>query len=184
LSWKKKRVFQFLTGNFILKGDSTNDKIYIYGHFSSLVKLISQYIGFIPLVVILIYVNNLNGESLLIVGLTLISVGIALSILTFEYAHAIRKPNDYPIIFDSARRFYLATIFTVFFLIFVVILKFVTPFSPDMVYYNLLSYIISYFRGILVGISIFASMLLLPLSIRFFIEGFILVLKGTVDFEK
>jgi len=115
--------------------------------------------------------------------LSLISVGIAVSILTFEYAHAIRDPDDYPTVFDSARRFYLATIFTLFFLVFVVILKFLTPFSADIVYYNLLSYAICYVKGIGAGVSIFACMLLLPLSIRYFIEGFILVLKGTVDFE-
>lgn len=183
MNWKKKRVFQFLTGNFILKGDSADDSIYIYGRFTSWVKLISQYIGFLPLFVILIYVNDLNGESLLIISLSLISVGIALSILTFGYAHAIRVPQDYPSIFDGARRFYLATIFTVFFLVFVVLLKFLTPFSPNMVDYNLLSYIICYAKGIGVGVSIFGCMLALPLSIRFFIEGFILVLKGMVDFD-
>ena len=137
----------------------------------------------LPLIIILIYINDLNGETFLVISLSLISVGIAVSILTFGYAHAIRNPDDYPTIFDSARRFYLATIFSIFFLVFVVILKFLTPFSPDMVYYDVFTYVVSYLKGVGVGLSIFAWMLLLPLSIRYFIEGFILVLKGIVDFE-
>ncbi len=106
----------------------------------------SYYIGFLPLIIILIYINDLSGETLLVISLSLISVGIAVSILTFGYAHAIRNPADYPNIFDSARRFYLATIFSIFFLVFVVMLKFLTPFSPNMVY-DVLTYIVSYLKG-------------------------------------
>lgn len=183
-NWQEKRIFKFLTGNFVLKGDRSDELIYIYGEkFSKWVKLFYKYIGLIPLFVIFLYVNFTDGETLLIVSLSLISVGIAVSILTFEYSQSVKNKAEKSMMYDGARRFYLATLFSIFFMVFVVLLKFLTPYTLSMVNYNLLNYIISYLKGMGVGISIFLSILFLPVSVRYFIEGFIITIKGTVDFE-
>ncbi len=52
-----------------------------------------------------------------------------------------------------------------------------------MVNYDVANYLVSYIKGMGVGISIFLSILFLPVSVRYFIEGFIITIKGTVDFE-
>lgn len=183
-NWKEKRIFKFLTGNFVLRGDRSDEIVYIYGEkFSRWVKLFYKYIGLIPLIVIYLYLNFTNGETLLIVSLSLISVGIAVSILTFEYSQSVKSKVEKSMMYDGARRFYLATIFSIFFMVFVVVLKFLTPFTPNMIDFNLLNYLLSYLKGLGVGISIFLSILFLPVSVRYFIEGFIITIKGTVDFE-
>lgn len=183
-NWKEKGIFKFLTGNFVLRGEHSDENTCIYGErFSKWVEIVSKYIGLIPLIVIFLYVNFTSGETLLIISLSLISVGIAVSILTFEYSQSVKSKLEKSMVYDGARRFYLATIFSIFFMIFVVVLKFLTPYTPNMMDFNLLNYLTSYLKGLGVGISIFLSILFLPLSVKYFIEGFIITIKGTVEFK-
>ena len=183
-NWKEKQIFKFLTGNFVLRGDRSDELIYIYGEkFSNWVKIFYKYIGLIPLIVIFLYMNFTSGETLLIVSLSLISVGIAVSILSFEYSQSVKGKVEKSMMYDGARRFYLATMFSIFFMVFVVVLKFLTPYTPNMMDFNLLNYLVSYLKGLGVGISIFLSILFLPVSVRYFIEGFIITIRGTVDFD-
>lgn len=174
-------VIQF--GNFRLKDDINFTEV-IFDKSSGRIVTLYRFIPAILGSIIVTYINLRNPDSFLFTGLSIISVGIALSILTFNYYNSLADGENKKLILSSAKRFYLATIIGIFVLILILFYKNVgTPgFTTSEMFPNLSLSIQNYFQLLIHTFSGLLYLYLLFTSIDYLFEGLFLSLKGTIEF--
>jgi hypothetical protein len=176
---KKVKFFQFLIGDFTMEDTSGINKIiygkrpefYVYTTYRN-----ATYAVIIPVFAL---INSINLYALIVTGLSIISVGGALSIMTFNYFR-VKEKNEESNIFSSAKRFYLSTILGIFLLFSVLIFKAVPPVNTNEIIFLIYPFLISIFKIVINAIGILLIAFFLTTAIRYLIEGFILSLKETI----
>jgi hypothetical protein len=181
LGWGRKvKFFKFLIGDFSLNDTIVVNKIiyvkkrresYINGRYQNLVVLLFP---------IFFIVHFTNLYSLIVTGLSLISVAGALTIMTFNYYRVSEIEAD--IIFSTAKRFYLSTIFGIFLLFSIFVFKMVTPVNTDVIY-STYPFLITYLKIVISNLTIMLVLFFVIPSVRYLLEGLILILKENIKFN-
>lgn len=145
-------------------------------------------IGFVGIIAFYIFLwvilPNFNSDLQFLIntGISLILLSATFSILSFNYSTALNKEKD--IIIASGRRFLLATFLAVMFLGISLILTLLGPYISFPANYNVIEIIIYYLKP---TIYIILASILAGFSFHlmiFLIEGFYLVLKGTIEYKE
>lgn len=166
--------------------DNVNIEEIIFGDESESNKLFKTfYKSLIPTILVTLiisYINYHDPGSLIYIGLSLLSIGAALSILTFNHFNALSDGEDKLIIFASARRFFLATILGVLFFSILMIVKYMGFPQLNNMFPDLLTSIINYFKIVFSCITGGFYIALLFGVVKNLLDGLILALKGTIEF--
>lgn len=198
------KISKILTGNYTLKEDVSIETVYNKktiefnhrlnqpAHFSkipffsskipaSLYLLISMFLTIILLTFLNIYGFNLLFK-LITPALALISIGLALSVVSFNYSKSENFENK-KIIFNSARRYFLSSIYAIFSLALLIViiscrytLNYGTPLMLDNIHFIILRV-----SAVLSDFTLWFYVLTCTTSIRFLVEAMILSFKGTVE---
>lgn len=115
-------------------------------------------------------------------GLALISIGLALSIVSFNYSKSENFENK-KIIFSSARRYFLSAIYAIFSLILLVVMiscRYLNH-SNDPLSLDSITFISCQISMVIANFTLWFYILTSTTSIRFLIEAMTLSFKGTVD---
>lgn len=137
----------------------------------------------IMLFVIIIKYFKISTSFLIVPGLSSVSIGAALGILTFNYAKIVENNNTDNLIFSSAKRFYLSTVYAIFSLIFILVAYSMVPFVKNNIIFTPPVIIITYLKLCLFVGTLFLSFYLFTITLRYLYEGLVLVLKETIIFE-
>jgi hypothetical protein len=201
----KNRFLMFFIGNFRIKGDTETKSDYkiLYSYFLILaivfiitffMLLINNHIlnffsSFIFLPIFNI-INQITVVSLFVPGLSFIVAGASLSELSFSHSNALGGEDDKNTMRLSAQKYYLATIYAIFMLVFTVFIFSLVKWTDltkntlsNALYFNPLSFGIVYFEFIVLTIFIFFYILMFLTSLRFLIGGLRLSIRGIVDFD-
>lgn len=176
---KKIKTFQFLIGDFNLKEDINiiqlvYRKVSIYNHFYALTSVIS--------IIFLLFIIYVSVQFLFTVGIGLISIGIALGILNFNYFNTLENKKDKKLVLAGAKRFFIVAILGLFALFSTAILLISSP-LPTILSKNIFDFIVIYFKTLIYILNTLLIILLLPNALRFLIEGLILSFKGIILFD-
>ena len=169
------KIFKFIIGDFTLS-DTTDINKFIYGNSELNVHRAYHAVRIGISIIFLIILGYVSVKNLIITGLSIISIGVALSILTFSYYSNVNEK----ILLSSAKRFYLATILAILSLISLITIKvtlfptFTTPVISD---YQLT---LVCFMMAISAIGVILSAFLLTLTLRYLIEGLIISIKETL----
>lgn len=182
-------IFRFLCGDFYLKHDIHP----IPGKYFSMFDKKEfgpngrRFIFFYIFGLALIFVFNAKyTDSLMVTGFSLISICVAMTIVSFNYANIglnddIHKKTK----IAGARRFYLSSIYAIFTVISIIIINYLDPMVLVLKfnYTGLIELSWSYFKltGCVILGLIYVT--LLAQASRFIIEGLILTLRETVEFD-
>lgn len=188
LGWNKKvKIFQFLLGDFTLRNDVNIDKlIYTNSWLDNEYKyylIISTFFS-IPLV---LFASKTTISSLILISLSLLSIGVAFTILSFNYTNVLsslgkKDSKEKDILFSSARRFFLGSIYSVFLLVILIFMRFLTPLTTvinqDPVQFIGISmnYTVNYVCNVV-------FIILVAMTLKQFIEGLILSLRVNIKFN-
>lgn len=118
-------------------------------------------------------------------GISLISLGAALGILSFNYYNALPDSDDKEIIFSSAKRYFMATILAIISLLLIVTVGYVNSSMINIeqqIFLSPFNFISYYLIFAVYTVSLIFYTLFLMMTLRHFIEGIILSFKGTLDF--
>lgn len=181
------KICKIIMGSFHLK-DSEELNSHIYRNYSESENPQKMYILIASVVFVLLYaaINffKINISSLIIPGLSLVSIGAALGILTFNYAKNIETVgNINTIIFSSAKRFYLSTLFAIFSLFLILILaEFFHPIQGT-AFLSPSSFLIASLESFIGNFSLLFFYYLFATALRYLYEAIFLVLKETIIVE-
>lgn len=188
LGWNKKiKTFQFLLGDFTFNNDVDIKKwIYTKSWPQNEYKdylIISTYIS-IPLVYL---ANNTPITTLVIIVLSLLSIGVAFTVLSFNYTNTLNSMDEAPeekknLMFLSARRFFVGAIYSFFLLIFLVFLRILTP-LPTEITQEPIQFIRIFLTYILNSICGVFFAILFAMSFKNYLEGLILSLRVNIKFK-
>jgi hypothetical protein len=179
----KVKVFQFLIGDFVLS-DSLKVNKFIYD--TDEIKIYRLYLNssWIAIFLFLLFFNDVSLLTLIIPGLTLISIGTALSILTFNYSRATDCGIENNFIYSSAKRFFLSTIYAILMLLSIMIYKIIPVITNLNISFSPFPFAIASIQSILMGvILIFISFFFIK-AFRYLFEGFVLSINETIIFDK
>lgn len=176
----KVKLFQFLLGDFTLQ-DTESVNRFLYRRSERWVYDTYRNVSGVVVVLLIGLLANIGLQSLIIPGISLISVGIALSIVTFNYSRVfdIRDVDNF--ILSSAKRFYLASIFAIGLLILIFGYKFIPTTNFIFIPFPFMA---TYLEFLLKGYFIIWMGFFLTNTLRYLLEGFILSLKETIIFDK
>ncbi|MCE7698219.1 MAG: hypothetical protein K8E24_005080 [Methanobacterium paludis] len=125
---------------------------------------------------------KISISFLIVPGLSLISIGAALGVLTFNYAKIAERNNTNNLIFSSAKRFYLSTIFAIFLLVLILIECNLFPVMKHPIIFTPYDFIVTYLEFCLSNSILLLSFYLSATTLNYLYEGFVLVLKETITF--
>jgi hypothetical protein len=118
-------------------------------------------------------------DFILNAGLSIILLSATFSILSFNYANVL-KEKDKDIVIASGKRFLLATIYSVIVYIFLLVLASISQFLT-------VKYLTNFSFGVYAWDIFFLTVLILINSLvttlYYLLEGFVLILKGTIQFN-
>lgn len=182
LLWARGRngnYFRVVKGDFGLKEDidvyDTHNK-----KFPDFLKEPNNYS--LISILLLAFIMHIPAHTLIITGLSVISAAAALSVVSFNYFSALKGDVNQIIILASAKRYFLTTLYGIFMLIVLILIKYL-PQLPQVLTSVPIGFISLYLNIFIFAIAIILFVLLISTTLRFLIEGLYLSLKGTIKLD-
>lgn len=126
-------------------------------------------------------------KSLITLGVSLIALGATLAIVSFNYHNSINEGNDKDLIIFSAKRYYMATIFGVISLSLLIIIS-IIQYAVNYIQYRALISLVNLILFYIINLSYFFFLFFYGIfmlnTLKFFIEGLSLSIKGSIDLER
>jgi len=178
---KKIKLIQFLLGDFTLKNDNKNQITTLFDKFwiDRTYLLIGTPVGFS----LILFSQYVSPNSLIIGYLSLISISIALTILTFNYKKALSdNPNEKELLLAGARRLFLGSIYAIFTIIPLFLLYIQNP-LPRIITQEPLQFIGIFLRYATNSIVTVFFILIISITVIYLLDGLILSLKENIEFN-
>ncbi|MDP3065248.1 MAG: hypothetical protein Q8N08_00780 [Methanobacteriaceae archaeon] len=185
------KVYSFFSGNFTLKEDNNNIKLFKVLSYAQIVIFVIINLIIIPYGFYQ-FAFQFDPTYYLVSSIGFIAAGAALSNISFKYATegTINSVYFRDVMLACAKRFYISTIYSIlliFFTIIIIILsKWIVAMSsstlPNAVNLPLFEFSLIYLEFLIVSLILFFFILISLTTIRLFIEGLYLAFKGSIDF--